>query len=58
MFADVDADVYVMADGDLTYDPAPRRWSDAGRRAVRHGGRLLPCKHKPRRPIAADMCWE
>ena len=22
MFADVDADVYVMADGDLTYDPA------------------------------------
>ncbi|MBM3928103.1 MAG: glycosyltransferase [Sphingomonadales bacterium] len=23
MFADVDADIYVMADGDLTYDPAP-----------------------------------
>ncbi|MEO7277752.1 MAG: glycosyltransferase [Sphingomicrobium sp.] len=23
MFADVDADVYIMADGDLTYDPAP-----------------------------------
>ena len=23
MFADIDADVYVMADGDLTYDPAP-----------------------------------
>src|SRR5688500_10175975 len=22
MFADVDADVYLMADGDLTYDPA------------------------------------
>ena len=22
MFADVDADIYVMADGDLTYDPA------------------------------------
>ena len=22
MFADIDADVYVMADGDLTYDPA------------------------------------
>ena len=28
MFADIDADVYVMADGDLTYDPkAVRRWS-------------------------------
>ena len=42
MFADVDADIYILADGDGTYDPgAARQMIDAtaGRRA-RHGGRL------------------
>ena len=29
MFADVDADIYVMADGDATYDAASSTWSSA-----------------------------
>ena len=46
MFADIDADIYVMADGDLTYDPkaAPAMMSSfvwqttRGRRAARPSG--------------------
>jgi hypothetical protein len=39
MFADVDADVYVLVDGDATYD-AERARTDraAARRSSRHGG--------------------
>ena len=41
MFADVDADIYVMADGDATYDAAaaPALVAAPARRAARHGGR-------------------
>ena len=41
MFADVEADVYVMVDGDATYDVGDVRAADrhAGRRQPRHGGR-------------------
>ena len=43
MFADIDADIYVMADGDLTYDPGRAgHGADAGRAAVRHGRRHSP----------------
>ena len=41
MFADVEADIYVMADGDATYDAAaaPELVRQAARRAARHGRR-------------------
>ncbi len=44
MFADVDADIYVMADGDATYDAAVRAGAGRvpARGAARHGGRR-PC---------------
>ena len=45
MFADVDADIYVMADGDGTYDPAhARRLVD--RLAGGRGGGLRRCPGK------------
>ena len=42
MFADVDADIYVLVDGDATYDPAsaPKHDRDAGVGSSRHGGGL------------------
>ena len=57
MFADVDADIYVMADGDLTYDPkaAPAMVEHAARRAARHGRRHPPARGQgrlSRRPCA------
>ena len=41
MFADVDADIYVLVDGDATYDAPQRARLDRApdRRATRHGGR-------------------
>ena len=44
MFADVEADIYVMADGDATYDAAaaPALVAQAARRAARHGRRRPP----------------
>ena len=46
MFADIDADVYVMADGDLTYDAAaaPAMVDLLARRAARHGRRHAPAR--------------
>ena len=59
MFADIDADVYVMADGDLTYDPAAApAWSTAPRRAARHGRRHAAPRGKgrlSRRPRAREQ---
>jgi hypothetical protein len=53
MFADVEADVYVMADGDSTYDAAAapdlvRRWSRSG-----STWSSAPASPRSRRPIAA-----
>ncbi len=50
MFADIDADVYVMADGDLTYDPDGRAGDGrhAPRRAARHGRRHPPARGRGR----------
>ena len=41
MFNDVEADVYVLVDGDATYDAAsaPAMIAQADRRPARHGGR-------------------
>ena len=55
MFADIDADIYPMADGDGTYAPedAPQLINIAADRAVRHGGRHSTWRHRrcrPRRP--------
>ena len=60
MFADVDADIYVMADGDLTYDPkaAPAMVEHAARRAARHGRRHPPARGEgglSRRPCAREQ---
>ena len=63
MFADVDADIYVLVDGDATYDAAERPAHDrrAGQRSSRHGGglsrrpvgRRLPAR-PPHRQLDAD----
>ena len=60
MFADIDADVYVMADGDLTYDPkaAPAMVDLLARRAARHGRRHSPARGEgrlSRRPRAREQ---
>ena len=63
MFADVEADVYVLVDGDATYDApsAPRHDRRSDREPPRHGGRRarrpgrggLPAR-PPHRQLAAD----
>ena len=44
MFADVEADIYVLVDGDDTYDPArrSRHGATAARKPARHGHRGAP----------------
>ena len=56
MFADVDADIYVLVDGDATYDAPSARAHDraADRRPARHGGRGAR-RSGARRPIAAAI---
>ena len=53
MFTDVEADIYVLVDGDATYDApsAPRHDRAAARRPARHGGRQ-PGRPRSRPPIA------
>ena len=55
MFADVDADIYVLVDGDATYDaPSVRRMiGQSAREAARHG-RGCACGPRRGRPIAPD----
>ena len=59
MFADIEADIYVLVDGDDTYDAAaaPAHGGRAGRaKGCRH--RLGPPRsHVRRPPIAPAMCW-
>ena len=47
MFADIEADIYLMADGDGTYAPedAPQLINTLLDRARRHGGRHAPRRH-------------
>ena len=62
MFADIEADIYVMADGDATYDAGRRARSgpQAARRAARHGGRRPQVGGggglSPRPPCSATGC--
>ena len=53
MFNDVEADIYVLVDGDATYDApsAPGMIANADRRAAGHGGRA-PASSATTRPIA------
>ncbi len=56
MFNDIEADVYVLVDGDATYDApsAPAMIAQAARRAARHGGGERASIAR-RRPIAAAI---
>ena len=54
MFADVEADIYVLVDGDGTYEAAdaPSMVEQLRRRAARHGGRVAPDDRTRARPSA------
>ena len=57
MFADIDADIYVLADGDLTYDASAAGRLDraqcryGGGRACQHGRSRLPSRPPRRQPL-------
>ena len=58
MFADIEADIYVLVDGDDTYDAgaAPRMVASADRRRRRYRHRAGASIPRPP-PIAPAMCW-
>ena len=58
MFADIDADVYVLVDGDDTYDAAaaPGMLRHADRAATGHGQRR-PLRQQTATPTAPATAW-